>query len=131
MEASGEVGAVPRVEPARLLHLVTEARGHGVPAALATSALTGAFAAATSNARELRLDALLASLRANDDGVTRGGERVAAFVALLDAEAQTIEWACAGHPGADVIGPVAFDLHAFPQGSGAGARRSPTRTTPS
>jgi hypothetical protein len=108
----------------RLALLVTEARAHGVPAALATSALSGAFAAATTNAPELRLDALLASLRASDDGVSRGGEQVSAFVALLDSVNHTIEWACVGHPGAALVGPIAFDLELFPQGSGAGVRAS-------
>ncbi|MDX2093409.1 MAG: SpoIIE family protein phosphatase [Kofleriaceae bacterium] len=110
----------------RLALLVTEARVQGVPAALATSALSGAFAAATTHAPELRLDQLLASLRASDDGVTRGGEQVAAFVALLDPTNHTIEWACAGHPGGALVGPVAFDLEAFPQGSSAGVRAQAT-----
>jgi hypothetical protein len=41
---------------------------------------------------------------------------------VLDGEARTIEWACAGHPGAVLVGPVAFDLDRFPQGSGKLAR---------
>ena len=82
----------------RLAILVTEAQAHGVPAALATAALTGAFAAATTTNRVLQLDDLLASLRASAATVVRGGEPVAAFVAIFDATGQSITWACAGHP---------------------------------
>jgi len=90
----------------RLAVLVTEAQAHGVPAALATAALTGAFAAATSvtsTGASLELDGLLAALRASSEGVMRGGEPIAAFVALLDHQARSITWACAGHPGAVVM----------------------------
>ncbi len=90
----------------RLAVLVTEAQAHGVAAALATAALTGAFAAATTTSVRVELDDLLLSLRASADGVIRGGEPVAAFVAILDADAGAITWACAGHPGAMLLGPV-------------------------
>jgi len=83
----------------RLAVLVTEAQAHGVAAALATAALTGAFAASTSGSAPVDLDGLLASLRGSSEGVVRGGEPVAAFLAILDPDARTIEWACAGHPG--------------------------------
>lgn len=77
----------------KLALLVTEARTHGVPAALATAGLAGAFAAATTG--PIALAELAEILRA---------ESVAAFVAILDAT--TIEWACIGHPGAFLVGPV-------------------------
>ncbi|MEJ7599720.1 MAG: SpoIIE family protein phosphatase [Kofleriaceae bacterium] len=93
----------------RLAVLVTEAQAHGVPAALATAALTGAFAAATTTNRTLQLDDLLASLRASAATVVRGGEPVAAFVAIFDAAGHSITWACAGHPGASVIPPASED----------------------
>jgi GAF domain-containing protein len=83
----------------RLAVLVTEAQAHGVAAALATAALTGAFAASTSGSAPVDLDGLIASLRASSEGVVRGGEPVAAFVAILDPDAHTVAWACAGHPG--------------------------------
>ena len=86
----------------RLAPLVTEGQAHGVVAALATAALTGAFAAATTADTAPGLDDLQASLRASAEGVLRG-EPIAAFVAILDAEAQTIAWASAGHPGAHVV----------------------------
>ncbi|NVB80816.1 MAG: SpoIIE family protein phosphatase [Kofleriaceae bacterium] len=91
----------------RLALLATEAQAHGVAAALATAALTGAFAAATSGTAKVTLDGLIATMRASSEGVLRGGEPVAAFLAILDAQAQTIDWACAGHPGAFLIGPAA------------------------
>jgi hypothetical protein len=100
----------------RLAVLVTEAQAHGVAAALATAALTGAFAAATTTATEITLEDLLASLNTSAEGVIRGGEPVAAFIAILDADTAKIRWAAAGHPGATIIGPVAFDV-AFPDGS--------------
>ena len=100
----------------RLAVLVTEAQAHGVAAALATAALTGAFAAATTTTDEITLEDLLASLNASAEGVMRGGEPVAAFIAILDADTATIRWAAAGHPGATIVGPVAFDV-AFPDGS--------------
>lgn len=105
----------------RLAVLVTEAQAHGVAAALATATLTGAFAAATATAAPITLEDLLASLDASAEGVIRGGEPVAAFVAIVDADAQKLWWAAAGHPGATLVGPIAFDL-AFPAGSVTGAR---------
>jgi Stage II sporulation protein E (SpoIIE) len=86
----------------RLAILVNEGQAHGVAAALATAALTGAFVAATSApGGALRgIAELLDELRASAEDVLRGGEPVAAFVAILDAAARTIEWGCAGHPGA-------------------------------
>jgi hypothetical protein len=106
----------------RLALLVTEAQAHGVAAALATAALTGAFAAATVGAAPERgpdgsvtrgsggpvtLDEILRTMRASSEGVLRGGEPVAAFLAIVDAQNSTIEWACAGPPGAGLIGPLA------------------------
>lgn len=90
----------------RLALLVTEAQAHGVAAALATAALTGAFAAATSGNAPITLDEMLQTMRASSEGVLRGGEPVAAFLAIIDAQAHKIEWACAGHPGALLVGPI-------------------------
>jgi hypothetical protein len=95
----------------QLAILVTEGQAQGIAAALATAALTGAFIAATSaaargrGAPDQRLDALIDALRASAEDVLRGGEPVGAFVAILDAAARTIAWACAGHPGALQIAP--------------------------
>lgn len=91
----------------RLALLVTEAQAHGVAAALATAAITGAFAAATAGAGRVTLDEVLRTMRASSEGVLRGGEPVAAFLAIFDGQAQKLDWACAGHPGAFLIGPVA------------------------
>jgi serine phosphatase RsbU (regulator of sigma subunit) len=92
---------------ARLAILVTEGQAHGVPAALATAALTGAFAAATTAPSDASIHELLAALRASAQDVLRGGEPIAAFIAILDADAQTIAWGCAGHPGALLVAPGA------------------------
>jgi hypothetical protein len=105
----------------RLAVLVTEAQAHGVAAALATAALTGAFAAATSTSAPLTLEDLLASLNASAEGVIRGGEPVAAFIAILDGERGKVRWAAAGHPGATLVGPIAVDV-VFPDGSASGAK---------
>ena len=101
----------------RLALLATEAQAHGVPAALATAALTGAFAAATIGAKSL--DDILTAMRATAEGVMRGGEPVAAFIAILGSD---VEWACAGHPGAFLIGPVASLESGSPLGSAKAAR---------
>jgi GAF domain-containing protein len=101
----------------RLALLVTEAQAHGVAAALATAALTGAFAAATSGPTRVSIEDMLQSMRASSEGVMRGGEPVAAFFALLDAETKAIEWATAGHPGALLVGPIASVEHGLPDGS--------------
>ncbi len=108
----------------RLAVLVTEAHAHGVAAALATAALTGAFAAATTASPAL--DDLLASLRASAETVLRGGEPIAAFVAIVDDT--QITWACAGHPGAVVItaiptDPLASGPRAQPIALGGGGAR--------
>ncbi len=154
----------------RLALLVTEAQAHGVAGALATAALTGAFAAATSPfavrptaitrvrraqselavprmqsemgvegaepqkppasspaiaspaPEPLTLDALIIALRASSEGVLRGGQPVAAFLALLDVEAETVEYTCAGHPGAFLVGPIATIDGSLPLGSGKSTR---------
>ncbi len=104
----------------RLAILVTEGQAQGVVAALATAALTGAFAAATIGVAgpAVTLDDLLATLRASAEGVLRGGEPIAAFVAILDASAETIAWSCAGHPGAVVVTPGAAEASTIPLGYG-------------
>jgi GAF domain-containing protein len=101
----------------RLALLATEAQAHGVPAALATAALTGAFAAATIGATSL--DDILTAMRATAEGVMRGGEPVSAFLAIVGPQ---IEWACAGHPGAFLVGPVASLESGPPAGSSKSAR---------
>ncbi|MCX5744916.1 MAG: SpoIIE family protein phosphatase [Proteobacteria bacterium] len=114
----------------RLALIVTEAQAHGVPAALATAALTGAFAAATSvTAGALDLDALLASLHASSEGVVRGGEPVAAFIALLDHATGTIAWACAGHPGAVVVAGDPGPMSPADLATGSGDHARPTYAT--
>ncbi len=102
----------------RLALLVTEAQAHGVAAALATAALTGAFAAATTpGVTPVTLNELVGTMRASSDGVIRGGEPVAAFLAILDPRKLSIEWACAGHPGAFLVGPIAGVESELPVGS--------------
>jgi serine phosphatase RsbU (regulator of sigma subunit) len=54
--------------------------------------------------------------------VLRSGQPVAAFLAILDAHSQTIEWASAGHPGAFLVGPIAAVDSGLPMGSGTGPR---------
>lgn len=108
----------------RLALMVTETQADGVPAALATAALTGAFHAATIGESPVELEDLLKSLEATDEGIVRGGEAIRAFVAILDADTQRLAWACAGHRGGFTVGPVA-DLSAFPMGSMSGPRPKP------
>jgi hypothetical protein len=113
---------VSLLDDGRLALLVTEAHVQGLPAALASSALVGAFAAATSGTTEL--DELLHHLRASSAGAKSAGEQVGAFLAILDGERNKIDWACAGHPGAYIVGPVAYDVD-LAQGSMSGPRPTP------
>lgn len=101
----------------RLALLATEAQTQGVPAAFATAAVTGAFAAATLG--KVTLDEVLEAMQVSAGGVMRGGEPVRAFIALIGRE---IEWACAGHPGAFLVGPVASLEAGAPLGSIKNAR---------
>jgi hypothetical protein len=106
----------------RLAILVTEGQAHGVAAALATAALTGAFVAAAASAA-LTIDLVLAALRASAEHVLRGGAPIAAFVAILDAEAGTIAWGCAGHPGALLVAPGPADGESTVVALGGGGAR--------
>jgi hypothetical protein len=99
---SGAAWSTMLLADGRLAVLVLEGEARGVPAALATAALIGAFAAATVGVAAVELDDLVAALRGSV-AVGRGAEPIAAFVALLDHAAGTIAWACAGHPGALVV----------------------------
>jgi hypothetical protein len=128
---TGATWSVNLLDDDRLALLVTEGQAHGVVAALATAALTGAFVAATTttlpaptgDARpslEAELDGLLSIISASAEGVRRGGEPIAAFVAILDATT-ALAWACAGHPGAEIVG-LGGDLLAVRSLGGDGAR---------
>ncbi|MEP6859346.1 MAG: SpoIIE family protein phosphatase [Deltaproteobacteria bacterium] len=124
---TGAGWSATELEDGRLALLVTEAQAHGVAAALATAALTGAFAAATTpGATPITLDELVATMRASSEGVMRGGEPVSAFLAILDAKTMTIEWACAGHAGGFIVGPIAAVDHALADGSLRGVRPKAT-----
>lgn len=120
-KTTGAGWAAALLADGRLALMVTETKADGVPAALATAALTGAFHAATTGESPIELEDLLSSLEATDEGIIRGGESIRAFVAILDADSQRLSWACAGHRGGFTVGPVA-DLAAFPMGSLAGPR---------
>jgi hypothetical protein len=98
---TGAAWSANLLDDGRLAILVTEGQAHGVVAALATAAVTGAFAAATTGGAP-SLDDLLAILRTSAERVLHG-ERIAAFVAIASAETQAISWACAGHPGAFLV----------------------------
>lgn len=111
---TGAAWSASLVGDGRLALLVTEGQAHGVPAALATAAVTGAFAAVAAAGAGagagagvgagagagIGIDELVAALRASAEDVLRGGEPIAAFVAVLDSVARTIAWGSAGHPGA-------------------------------
>jgi hypothetical protein len=118
---TGAAWSANLLDDGRLALLVTEGQAHGVVAALATAALTGAFTAATTATRVESLDELVATLGASAEGVLRGGEPIAAFVAILDGDAGTISWSSAGHPGAIVIAPGAPEPGLIQLGGG-GAR---------
>jgi hypothetical protein len=101
---TGAAWSASLVGDGRLALLVTEGQAHGVPAALATAAVTGAFAAAAiaggAAGGAAGIDDQVAALRESAEDVLRGGESIAAFVAVLDPGARTIAWGSAGHPGA-------------------------------
>jgi len=61
-------------------------------------------------------DGRLAVLARSEAGF-RGAEPVAAFPAILDAITKWLEYACAGHPGAFLVGPIAAIDHELPLGS--------------
>ncbi len=85
---------------ARVALLVTQAELGGVAAALATAALTGAFAAMTPDGPAGPTLAELASaLAASADTVRRGGEPIAALVAILEPSG-AVAWTGVGPPGA-------------------------------
>ena len=119
---TGAGWSVSLLADGRLAVLVTEAQVQGLPAALASATLVGAFAAATSGTTDL--DELLRHLQASSEGAKSAGESVAAFLAILDHERGVIDWACAGHPGAYVVGPVPYDVE-LAQGSVTGPRPIP------
>ncbi len=121
-KTTGAGWSVSLLEDGRLAVLVTEAQVQGLPAALASAALVGAFAAATSGTTEL--DELLQHLRASSEGAKSAGESVGAFLAILDHDRGKIDWACAGHPGAYVIADIPYDVE-LAQGSLSGPRPVP------
>jgi serine phosphatase RsbU (regulator of sigma subunit) len=98
---AGDVWAWERMPDGRLALLIADVAGRGVPAALMSSALAGAF---TAGAAVATAPAAIAALL--DDIVGALGQKqrgAAAFVAVCDGVRGTIEWASAGHRGATVI----------------------------
>ncbi|MEZ4368788.1 MAG: GAF domain-containing SpoIIE family protein phosphatase [Kofleriaceae bacterium] len=98
-----EAWAWEALDARRLAVLVADVAGRGVPAALLSSALVGAFVAAarssvTSNSAVTLAKALDRAIRE-----LAPSARVAAFVAVLDAGSGRLEWANAGHRGGTLV----------------------------
>jgi hypothetical protein len=96
---AGDVWSWAALPPDRLLVVLADVVGRGVPAALVSAAVAGACEAAASElAVDPRPDALMSLLH---DTVSQigGGQRASAFAVLLDPGAGVARFACAGHRG--------------------------------
>ena len=103
---AGDVWSWERLPDGRLVLLVADVAGRGVPAALVSSALAGAFAAITAGGGAE--PAAIAALLDRTIGALGNGEhQAAAFVAVCDPDRRVVDWVSAGHRGACVVRPGA------------------------
>jgi serine phosphatase RsbU (regulator of sigma subunit) len=127
---AGDVWSWERLPDGRLALLVADVAGRGVPAALVSSALAGAFAAVTAGwaAQErgpgghsdggsgsaaagggAEPAAVAALLDRTIGALGKGEHQAAAFVAVCDPDRRVVDWVSAGHRGACVVRPGAVE----------------------
>lgn len=103
---AGDVWTWDRTADGKLALLVADVAGRGVPAALISSALTGAFAAVIAGGQTVEPAALAELL---DRTLTELGpsRQATAFIAVCDHAEGVVDWLSAGHRGGCVIRPDA------------------------
>lgn len=101
---AGDVWTWDRTADGKLAILVADVAGRGVPAALISSALAGAFAAVIAGGRAVDPSELADLL---DRTLTELGpsRQAAAFIAVCDHADGVVDWLSAGHRGGCVIRP--------------------------
>jgi serine phosphatase RsbU (regulator of sigma subunit) len=104
---AGDVWSWERLPDGRLVLLVADVAGRGVPAALVSSALAGAFAAITAGGGGAEPAAIVALLDRTIGALGNGEHQAAAFVAVCDPDRRVVDWVSAGHRGACVVRPGA------------------------
>lgn len=104
---AGDFYEVIPISPGQVGILVCDVMGHGVRAALIVAMLRGLLEQQRGQAADPAL-----FLRGLNDGLTSILERAGAtifataFYAVVDLEADTLRYACAGHPGPIAMGPA-------------------------
>jgi serine phosphatase RsbU (regulator of sigma subunit) len=102
---AGDVWSWAELPDHRLLVVLADVVGRGVPAALVSAAVAGACeAAAMLLGTETRPDGLMRLLH---DTVSQigGSQRASAFAVILDPDAGVARYACAGHRGGYLLKP--------------------------
>jgi serine phosphatase RsbU (regulator of sigma subunit) len=101
---AGDVWTWERTPDGKLAVLVADVAGRGVPAALVSSALAGAFAALIA-AGGSDPEELAGELGRTITDLGGGKRQASAFIAVLDHEAGLVDWVAAGHRGGCVVRP--------------------------
>lgn len=113
---AGDMWSCAPLPDERLLVLVGDVAGRGLPAALVSAAIHGASQAAAGllGARATPA-AVLGMLHDTVTEVDGGRHRVTAMAAIIDRRARRVAWASAGHRGGYLLHPIdgGVELHAL------------------
>lgn len=104
---SGDIYDVRRLDGDRLIFLLADAVGHGVPAALMTMGLVRSFAAAAERlGREVTPEGVLSMMNEEMCARSEASPRFATAVCgIIDGASRRVTIACAGHPPPIVVDP--------------------------
>jgi serine phosphatase RsbU (regulator of sigma subunit) len=102
---AGDVWTWDRTVDGKLAILVADVAGRGVPAALVSSALAGAFAAVVAAGRPIQPAELAELLDKTITELGKGTRQATAFIAVCDHAQGIVEWLSAGHRGGCVVHP--------------------------
>jgi serine phosphatase RsbU (regulator of sigma subunit) len=100
---AGDVWTWERTPDGKLALLVADVAGRGVPAALVSSALAGAFAAVVASGATADPGEVAALLGETIGQLGPEARQASAFIAVLDHAGGTVDWIAAGHRGGCVV----------------------------